>query len=133
MTKPVLFRFSGFLFLFHSKILDKINYQLNPEVTTPAFTIKKEADKSQFFEAIMIYISEGGIALKGKKPSTLNKGDKLLLWFKPDSWDKEYVKIEGIVGLSVNLMRKKFICGRSSLFQKKILILSESFDGLTST
>lgn len=137
----ILFKFSGFRFLFESEILDRIEYQLNPENKITAFKVrlpemlldgnrrnffrvtvpmekpfqlyyfifdpmqKKRApvslitdpDKSRFLEAVMIDISEGGIAIKSENQIALKQGTKVMLWFKLEEKDKEFIRIEGVI------------------------------------
>jgi c-di-GMP-binding flagellar brake protein YcgR len=134
----VHFKFAGFRFLFYSKIIEKINYQLNPEKSTRAFKIrlpsklldgnrrkyfrvtvpmdqpislfyrklssrdkespetKQTAVKSKSFEALMIDISEGGIAIKSEGRPAISKGDKLSMWFKLAGETNE-IKMEAVV------------------------------------
>lgn len=137
----ILFKFSGFRFLFDSEILEKIEYQLNPETRVTAFKVRlpeklldgnrrdffrvtvpmdkpiklyyfvidptkrkrvpvspdKELDKSRFLEALMIDLSEGGLAIKSEDQIELKQGTKLVVWFKLEEKDREFIRVEGVV------------------------------------
>lgn len=130
----VLFKFAGFRFLFHSEVLEKLEYRLNEEKDTKAFKIRLPEEildgnrrkffrvlvpsdqpivlhyrkvgaggaktgvslKSRSFEALMLDISEGGIALRSEKAPNISKGDRLQFQFRLEGAKTE-IKMEGVV------------------------------------
>ena len=134
----VHFKFAGFRFLFYSRIIEQMDYQLNPEMNTRAFKIRMPSQlldgnrrkyfrvtvpmdqpislfyrklgsrdkelpetantvlRATSFEALMIDISEGGIAIKSEGRPAISKGDKLAMWFKLEG-DTTDIKMEAIV------------------------------------
>jgi len=137
----ILFKISGFRFLFDSEVLEKIEYRLNSETRVTAFKVRlpvtlmdgnrrdhfrvsvsmdkpirlyyfvidplkrkrvpvspdMEPDKSRFFEAVMIDLSGGGIAIKSGNDIELQQDTKLVIWFKLQETDNEFIRVEGLV------------------------------------
>lgn len=74
----------------------KLNYMVvkNDEDPKPIFTQEEDA---KFFDALMIDISEGGLAIRNKEEVTIQKSDRLFMWFQLEGETPQEIKLEGVV------------------------------------
>ncbi|MCP4214450.1 MAG: hypothetical protein GY765_07320 [bacterium] len=54
-------------------------------------------DLSRFFQAVMIDISGGGLAIKSDSDIRVTEEKKLMLWFKLEDGQREYIRMEGLL------------------------------------
>ncbi len=84
---------------FRVTVPDKKNIKVYYLVLKAGATLllDEKADKSRYFKAVMIDISQGGLAVKSEKPVDLQPEEEMMIWFKLEEKDKDYIEAKGVV------------------------------------